>query len=220
MIKKLFIAVIFALSVNAVIAQARFSIASDLGVQRNFKENQEFWAIGPTIQVLLHLSPKDAGYFWYGFFSNGKFSHTLIASAKDPLVQPSLIFYRNDARMRLKHISLGWRRYLKGHPGIEKDYNIYANGGFGLIFGRIINTLTTTPDTSLYNVAIYGGQGNFKRLTLDLGTGIEIPFGSDFFMYSEARVWIPTTDYPSKYMFINNKAPFVGMLVLGFRTYF
>ena len=58
-------------------------------------------------------------------------------------------------------------------------------------------------DTALYIVGnnISGGSGNFKRLTFDICTGWETPVGYEIFLYTEARLHIPTSDYPSHYLF-------------------
>ena len=72
----------------------------------------------------------------------------------------------------------------------------------------------------VYQVPVRIGKANFKRLTLDLGLGWETPLGADIFIYAEGRAWIPTTDYPSKYIFINDNAPLVGMINTGIRILF
>jgi hypothetical protein len=64
------------------------------------------------------------------------------------------------------------------------------------------------------------GKANYKRLTFDIGAGVEFPLGGDFYIYSEGKVFIPTTDYPSKYLFINDRAPYTGMLSVGLRLLF
>jgi hypothetical protein len=82
------------------------------------------------------------------------------------------------------------------------------------------NIHSTVLDTSVYNVPVLTGKANFKRLTADLGLGWELPVGGDIFLYAEGRAWVPTTDYPSKYIFVNNNAPLVGMLNAGIRILF
>jgi hypothetical protein len=88
------------------------------------------------------------------------------------------------------------------------------------MLGRVINTYSVSIDTTLYNVPVRSGKANFKRLTLDLGLGWETPLGGDVYFYTEGRAWIPTTDYPSKYIFVNKNAPFVASLNFGVRILF
>ena len=122
--------------------------------------------------------------------------------------------------MGFRSFSVGWKRYIKGDYLIESDWNIYIYGGFGLMFGRVENRHSTIIDTSQYFVPVRSGNAKFKRLTFDTGLGTEIPLGADIFLYFEGRLWIPTSDYPSKYVFINDNAPLVGMFNGGVRILF
>lgn len=198
----------------------QLSVATDVSLQHNFKKAQRYSAIGQTINAILHLTGKDAVYTNFNYYSNGKFKNDVTATAKSSLTLPQQINYVNNGKMRLKHFAIGYRKYLKGSADAEKDWNVYANAGLGIIMGRIENTHSVAIDTSLYTVPVYSGKANFKRLTLDLALGWEIPMGGDFFFYTEGRVWVPTTDYPSNYIFVNDNAPFVGMLNLGLRIFF
>ena len=201
-------------------SQTQFSISSDLGLQRSFKKGQQYWAGGHTIQLQFHFTPKEGAYAWISYYTNGKFSNNVIASAKSPATLPQQINYVNNAVMRFKQFSIGWKKYLKGTFNAEEGWNIYGYAGFGLIMGRVDNIHTVIIDTSVYNVPVRSGKANFKRLTADLGLGWEVPLGGDVFFYSEGRVWIPTTDYPSKFIFINDNAPLVGMINAGIRILF
>lgn len=198
----------------------QLSVATDVGIQRNFKKEQQYWAIGQTIHAIFHLSPKDGIYTWFAYYSNGKFNNDVTATAKSPFGVPQQINYINSGKMRLKHFSTGYRKYLTGTADAEKKWNLYAYAGLGILLGRIENTHSVFIDTVGYNVPVRSGKANFKRLTLDLGLGWEMPIGGDFFFYTEGRVWVPTTDYPSKYIFVNDNAPFVGMLNIGLRIFF
>jgi hypothetical protein len=197
-----------------------FSIASDLGLQRSFKKGQQYWAGGHTIQAQFHFTPKDGAYVWLSYYTNGKFSNNVTATAKSVATLPQQINYVNNAVMRFKQISIGWKKYLKGAFNTEEDWNIYGYAGFGLLLGRIENTHSVSIDTTVYQVPVRKGKANFKRLTLDLGLGWEAPLGADIFIYAEGRAWIPTTDYPSKYIFVNDNAPLVGMINAGIRILF
>jgi hypothetical protein len=207
-------------SVLAFSQPTQFSIATDLGLQRSFKKGQQYWAGGHTIQAQFHFTPKEGAYAWVSYYTNGKFSNNVTATAKSTVTVPQQINYVNNALMRFKQVSIGWKKYLKGTFDIEEGWNIYGYAGFGLILGRVENTHSVSIDTVVYNVPVRLGIGNFKRLTVDLGLGWEIPLGADIFLYAEGRVWIPTTGYPSKYIFVNANAPLVGMINAGIRILF
>lgn len=212
---------LFALLVShAVTAQTKFSIATDLGLQRNFKKEQQFWAIGHTIQGQFHFTPKNGLYLWVSYYSNGKFKNDLAATAKSILTIPQEIDYTNNATMSLKHFSTGWKHYFKGSSEIEEGFSIYGYAGFGLLFGRIENSHSVAIDTNNYYVPARAGKAKFKRLTADLGLGWEAPIGGGLYVYTEGRFWVPASDYPSKYLFVNKNAPLAGMLNIGVRVLF
>jgi len=200
--------------------QFGFSIATDFGLQRSFKKEQRYWAVGHTVQTQFHVSPRDALYLWISYYTEGEFENRLTATAKSPLVIPASIPYVNKAAMRFKQFSIGWKKYLKGSYDAETNWNIYVYGGFGLMLGRVINSHEPSIDTNDYDVPVRPGKANFKRLTLDVGGGWEVPIGADIFFYAEGRAWIPTTDYPSKHIFVNENAPLTGMLNAGIRILF
>ncbi|HEY6062328.1 MAG TPA: hypothetical protein VIV35_01895, partial [Chitinophagaceae bacterium] len=179
----------------ACFAQTQFSIATDLGLQRSFKKGQQYWAGGHTVQVQFHFTPKEGAYMWASYYTNGKFSNQVTATAKSSVTVPQQNNYVNNAVMRFKQISIGWKKYLKGTFNMEEGWNIYAYAGFGLILGRVVNTHSVYIDTVVYQVPVRMGKANFKRLTADLGLGWEVPLGADIFFYAEGRAWIPTTDY-------------------------
>jgi hypothetical protein len=197
-----------------------FSMATDFDLQLSFKKDQKFWAAGPTFNSVFHFDSKNALYAWFGFFSAGKFKNDLVAVAKQPATLPRQLNYRNTSRISLKEFSLGWRRYLKGDPAIKKGWSLYTNTGLGLMFGIARNTSQVVPDTTLYQVPVFNGGAKFKRLTVDLGIGVDFPLRGDFYYYAELRTWIPTTSYPSKHLLVNNDAPFVGMFCNGLRILF
>lgn len=197
-----------------------FSLATDLGLQRSFKKGQQYWAIGQTVHTHFNFTPTDGLYCWIAYYSNGKFSNDLTATAKSIATSPQQKNYTNSASMRFKHFSLGWKHYFKGANNIENSWSWYGYSGFGLLIGSVANTHSVAVDTALYNVPVLNGKANFKRLTLDLGVGWEIPIGGWVYFYNEARLWIPTTDYPSDHIFINQSAPLVGMLNFGIRVLF
>jgi hypothetical protein len=198
----------------------QFSLATDFSLLRSFKKEQQYWAVGQTVHLHFHFTPRDGVYAWIAYYSDGKFRNDLTASAKSPATTPQQVNYQNKAQMRFKHVSLGWKRYLKGNADAEKNLNIYSYAGFGLMIGRVINTHSPGVDTSRYIVPVASGKANFKRLTFDLGLGLEVPVGGDIFLYFEGRALVPTTDYPSKYLFVNKNAPFTGIANLGMRILF
>lgn len=200
--------------------QIQFSLATDLSVLRSFKKEQRFWAVGQTINSHFHITQKDGAYAWLSYYSDGKFSNDLVATAKLATVIPQQINYSNKAQLRFKHISLGWKHYLRGTCDREWGWSLYNYAGFGLMMGRVINEHSIGIDINTYDVPVNSGKANFKRLTLDLGLGFEVPLGGDIYIYAEGRALIPTTDYPSKYLFVNNNAPFTGAANTGLRILF
>ena len=199
---------------------ARFSLATDASLLRSFKKDQRYWSIGQTVLFHFHFSPRDGAYAWVSYYSNGKFSNIVSATAKSSVTVPQQVSYQNKAELLFKHISLGWKRYLKGTFDAEKNWNLYGYAGFGLMLGTVSNAQSASIDTSLYTVPVLGGKADFKRLTLDLGLGLEFPLGADFYLYLEGRALVPTTDYPSQYLFINKHAPFTAAANAGLRILF
>ena len=204
------------------ISQTRISIETDVSLQRSFKKEQHFWTIGQSVTVNWHFTHREGAYALVCYYSNGNFKNQLSTTAKSPATSPQQIFFINRAQVRLEQISFGWKHYLIGTSDAEKNWNLYTIAGFGLIFGKATNSYSTAIDTVLYNVPTrpVNGSGHFKRLTLDVGLGWEIQLGGDIFLYSQAKAWIPTTEYPSKYLFVNNNAPFAAMISAGLRILF
>jgi len=210
------------ISSQLVFSQARVSIATDLCAQRSFKEDQRFWALGQNIVVDWHFSPKGTAYGLISYYSVGKFKNSLTATAKSTTTSPQEVTFTNNAEVRFHQISLGWKQYLVGTFDAEIKWNLYTITGFGLMFGKAKNNFSTVIDTTLYNPPEYpvSGSGHFKRLTFDVGLGFEIPVSAAAFVYSEGKLWIPTTDYPSKYLLVNDNAPLVAVLSVGLRILF
>lgn len=213
---------IFALLVfsEAYSQPTRFSLATDLSILRSFKENQQFWSLGQTVHAQFHFTRKDGAYAWISYYTVGKFTNTVTATAKSPATTPQQLNYTNFAELRPVHFSVGWKTYLLGDALSEEGINAYGIAGFGLMFGRVSNLHSMNIDTSLYIVPVESGEGKFRRLTFDLGLGFEKPVGGDLYAYIETRVLIPTTDYPSKYLFVNDNAPLVATANIGLRILF
>ncbi len=205
---------------GSVAQKAHFSLTTDLDFQHSFKKGQRYWAVGQTVQGLFSFSKKDGMYAWFSYYSNGKFHNNLAATAKSDTTTPQQVSFTNTALMRYKHFSIGWRRYLKGSYDNEDSWNLYGYAGFGLMMGRIENSYSLSVDTSGYFIPVNNGKAAFKRLTLDLGLGWEFMLGSQIYFYNEARVEIPTTDYPSTYLFVNNNAPLMASINFGIRILF
>lgn len=201
-------------------SQTKFSLATDVNVLRSFKKEQQFWAIGQTVHGHFHFTPKDGAYAWLSYYTNGRFHNFATAVAKSPATTPQTVDYRNDAAIRFKHVSLGWKRYLKGSRQEENGWSLYSLVGFGLMIGTAENSHSVILSPVVYDMPVYSGKANFKRLTFDLGLGYERHLGADVYLYTEVRALVPTTDYPSKFLFVNNNAPFTGTANLGIRILF
>ena len=88
------------------------------------------------------------------------------------------------------------------------------------MFGTVENRHSTSIDTADYVAPVVQGKGHFKRLTFDVGLGYEIQVADDIYFYTEARVLLPTTDYPSDYLFVDENAPLTGSINAGIRLFF
>lgn len=198
----------------------QFSLSTDATVMRSFRKDQQFWAFGQTITGHFHFTPKNGVYTWLTYYTNGKFNNNVTAGAKAVITTPSEIQYVNQALLRYKHISIGWKHYFKGAYNNEDNWNLYGYAGFGLLFGGIENKHSVAIDTASYYLPVLSGKANFKRLTYDLGLGYERPMGGDFSIYIESRVFIPAMGYPSPYLFVNKRAPLAASANLGLRILF
>jgi len=221
-LKKLFI-IAFTSTLTCPVAlsqKSHFSFTTDASVLRSLNENQKYWAIGQTLNFLFHFMPTDGAYAWFSYYSKGHINNVVNANAKSSTTVPQQVKFQNKSELSFEHVSLGWRHYLKGRYDAESKWNLYAYAGFGLMMGTVSNTQSTSIDTSLYHVPVLSGKGYFKRLTFDLGVGAEVPVGADVFAYLEARTLIPTTDYPSPYLLVNDNAPFTLAVNIGVRILF
>ena len=218
--QKIIFGIFLLLACQQTMAQPGFSLLTDLSTQHNFKKGQRYTVIGQTIQANFNVTPKEAVYVWFAYYSNGKFDDKLNASARRLTTNPQQISYTNQSKMRLKQISVGYKKYLLGNFEVENGISVYSSIGFGLVLGRMQNASSVTIDASLYDVPVYAGQANFKRLTIDPALGLEQYLGGDLYVYAELKCWIPTTDYPSKFILRNENAPFTGMASLGMRIRF
>jgi hypothetical protein len=218
--KGLFVLIISFSFVVANCQQPIFSLAIDGGVIRSFKKGQQFWAIGQTITGHFSLTPKNGAYIFLNYFINGKFKNNLEAISKSPITIPQEIPYVNKAKVRLVHLSVGWKRYLFGAFDKDTKNNLYVYGGLGLMMGKVENTTNVAIDTADYTTPVTPGEGNFKRLTVDLGVGYERPVGGDMFIYVEGRTLVPITNYPSPYLLVNGYTPLNAAMFVGIRIMF
>jgi len=220
LVKKLLISLLIAFPLGMAAQFPRFSLSTDVGLQRNFKKEQNYLVVGHNTVAHFHLADVHGVFFSFGYYHPGRFTNRPVARAKSPTTTPQAMAYINKGKMRVKEFSIGYRRYLRGNFEQNRKWNIYGSAAFGLMFGKVINTHNISIDTMQYALPVRSGEAKFKRLTLDLALGTEHAIGGDFYFYTEARAWIPTTDYPSKFLFVNDNAPFMGMLGVGFRLLF
>ena len=208
------------LFLSAFSQKAQFSLATDVSLFRSFKKDQRYWSLGQTVTGHFNFTPADGFYVWFAYSSNGKFTRQQTATAKSAIMIPQQVGYTNYAKLRFNHISMGWKHYLKGAYNTEDHWNLYGYAGFGLLFGIVENTHSVFIDSSNYDIPVWNGKAKFKRLTIDVGLGYEIPVGGDIYFYMEGRALVPTTDYPSRYLFINENAPLTGSVNAGLRLLF
>lgn len=217
-----FIIFILFLLPSIAIGQPRFSVSSDVSIMHNFDGRQPFTVPGQSIGLQWHPDEKYSFYSYFTYHLKGKYASRLEASAKQLATQPQAFQFTNRSEMSLHHLSLGVKKYLTGSYRNTEKLTLYISGGFGLLMGSALNNFSVAVDTSLYNVQdnVIGGSGDFKRLSLDLSAGFEYPVGYAIFLFSEVRMLIPTTDYPSSYLLKNNNAPFLGSFNIGVRILF
>lgn len=204
-------------------AQPTLSVTTDAGYLRSFKKGQRFGVMGHTVQLQLNADTINSLYVWVSYFTEGKFSNMITATGKTPAANPPQIIFENLAAIRLKQYSIGWKRWLVGaSSGDDINWSIYGLAGFGLMSGSVKNIYNANIDTALYNTPAnpVNGEGKFKRLTFDIGAGWDKTLSHRIFFYAETRLLIPTTDYPSQYLFINSKAPLCATLNAGIRVLF
>ncbi|MES2882770.1 MAG: hypothetical protein V4676_11520, partial [Bacteroidota bacterium] len=137
--KLLFVLFAICLLHLASFAQLRYSFATDFSVLRNFSRGEKFGAIGQTVQGQIHLTKKHSLYAWLVYYNNGKFSNSYIATAKQPATTPAQLSSTVNGGLRLRQISLGWKRYVQGAYDDEEQWNVYATAGFGLLFIKAEN---------------------------------------------------------------------------------
>lgn len=202
-------------------SQPLFSISTDLTGSHSFKKEQRFFTFGQTIRGEIQFTPKDGAYVWYNYSSPGKFKNALTAVAKDSAT-PAEINFKSAAEINIKSFSMGWKHYLVGSGNSEEGWNLYFLAGFGLLSGKVSNKFDTPIDTAKYNLPAnpVNGEGRFKRLTFDAAIGYEVPIGMTVYVYGEGRAYVPASDYPSKYLFANDNAPFLVSASIGLRILF
>jgi hypothetical protein len=204
------------------LAQVKFSLATDISLLHNFDGTQKFTVIGQSLVPQWHFDKKNTVYAWFTYHANAKYTNTLIATAKSPVTQPQTFSFTSESGMRLRQLSIGLKRYLIGSFEKLENFSLYGGAGFGLITGTASNNFSTFIDTALYTIQNNSvhGTGDFKRLTFDITAGIDFPVSYELFVYTEIRMHIPTTDYPSSYLLKSSNAPFLGGINLGIRVLF
>ena len=200
-------------------AQVAFSVSTDLSLLRNFTPNQKFLTLGQTVMANWHLKEKETIYTSISYYVDGRYKNALTALAKDTSTSPQQVRYTSSSRLRYRTFSVGWKHYFTGTYNREgKGINVYGLAGLGLISGRVENSFTPAIDTALYQVPqkAVEGSGGFKRLSLDLGAGLETELFPGIYVYGDARTWIPASEFPSPYLY-NNDLPKVLIIGLGLR---
>jgi hypothetical protein len=221
-LKKILLILILFATAEQLAAQPQFSIVTDVTIMRNFSPKQQFWAVGQTVAGNIHFTPRESGYVWISYFIPGKFNNSFRAQAKDPSTTPAQIDFKVAGSWRNREVSIGWLHYFKGAYDEKQTWSLYTRAGFGLMFTQAQNRFRQVVDTSLYQLPAAPIEGNhtFNRLTVDLGLGAEFPLGGNFFVYGEARTWIPSSNYPSPVLHNNKNVPLPVMASCGMRILF
>jgi len=217
--KRSLLAVGFLISLS-VSAQVQFGMATGLSGLRNFSPQQKFWAIGQTLRANAHFSPTQGAYASLDYYTEGKFKNNFIASAKSALTTPQQLAYTATGRLIYRQFSIGLKHYFRGSFNAETDYNIYGLAGFGLLFAQVSNTNSVAIDTTLYQIQVFDGKGNFRKLTFDLGIGGEAPIGGNFFLFADGRTWLPASSNTAPYLHNQKNVPLPFMLSAGMRILF
>jgi hypothetical protein len=203
-------------------AQVQLSIATDVSGLRNFSPQQKFFAFGQGVQAEVHVAKKQAIYARVNYHTAGNFSNRFTAVAKDAATVPQQMNYTVEGQWSFRQVSVGLKQFLRGSFEQETGWSAYGVAGFGLLFAKAENTLQTPVDTSVYklqNVATIG-KDDFKRLTFDIGVGVEYPVAYGFYLYSDIRTWLPVSNYPSTLLHNQNHVPLPLMLQAGMRVLF
>jgi hypothetical protein len=217
--KRSFLAAALAVSLS-VSAQVEFSLGTGVSVLRNLSPQQKFWAIGQTVQANAHFSPTQSAYAWLDYYTEGKFKNSFTASAKSPLTSPQQIAYTATGRLTYRHFSLGWKHYFKGSYQSQKELVLYGSAGFGFLFAKVRNSYNRSIDSSLYQVQTIEGANKIRRLTFDISAGSELPVGGNFFLFGEARTWLPASGNTSPYLHNQKNVPLPVMVSAGLRVLF
>ena len=199
-------------------AQVDFSLASGASVLRNFSPQQGFWAFGQTIRAAVYFSPKQSAYASLDYYTEGKYKNSFTASAKSPATSPQELNYTATGRLTYRQVSLGWKHFFKGSYHEQRDYTIYGTAGFGFLFSKVRNTVPV--DTVLYNAIPTEGESKVRKLTFDLGLGVEQCLGGNFFAFGEGRLWLPASSHTNPYLSNQKNVPLAGMFSIGLRVLF
>src|SRR6476661_1574647 len=104
-LKKKFIILLFFVFISSIVSSQtiNFSLATDVSILRSFKKDQRYWSIGQTVHFHFHFTPRDGAYAWVSYYSNGKFSNNINATAKSAITVPQQVSYTNKAQLLFKH---------------------------------------------------------------------------------------------------------------------
>jgi len=218
-VKKIILLLILTFSYCHIMAQAAFSVGTDLSLLHDFTKDQQFTSFGQTVQLNFHFSKKESLYTWISYYTNGKYKNDLIALPRFLSTTPPSVAYSSSSQIGYRQISVGWKHYFKESFEAEAAHAIYGLAGFGIMFGRVENSFNKIIDTAKYRVAQLPGSGKFTRLTFDIGLGVDVPIGTGFYFYGELRTWLPASDFPSRYLY-NNDGPRVLLINGGLRLLF
>ena len=206
---------------SSLFAQVEFSLGTGVAGLRNFSPQQQFWAIGQTVQANFHFLPKESAYASLDYYTEGKFKNNFVATTRPPFAPPFQIPFTATGRLTYRQLSIGWKQYFKGTYNAENEINIYGVAGFGFLFAKVRNQFSPAIDTSRYFVATRPTiESRFRRLTFDLGLGAELPLGGNFFGFADVRTWLPASSRPSPYLHNQQDVPLALTASAGLRVLF
>ncbi len=153
------------------------------------------------------------------YYKERGFTNHFTATAKLPATLPQTISFTANGRLRYRQVSLGIKHYFKDYPAVKR-VNVYGLAGFGFLFARATNTVSSFVDTAAYNTPVLSGQSGIKRLSFDAGLGADVHAASFLYLFGSVRAWLPASYQQSPLLHNNDRVPLALMASAGLRIFF